>query len=712
MGKRLTALAVALALVVGLCPGTALAAADLTAGPADLTVGSAAGRDAALTTQATKAANATKLAKKAIKLMNALPKQSKVKLAHVKKTAAAYDAVHAATKDWAAFSKTGAGTRKAFLGAFNKKFAPACYALEKQVKDASAKAKKAQVKNVKVAPGKGSATVSWKALGLNYGYEVYYSAKKSSGYKKAESTRAAKLTVKNLDGGKTYYFKVRAYRADIPATALVGDLGKVVYGKSSSPVAAKPAASLTTAATKPGLATSAAAGVTLRTQAAASALSDPNVQDAFDSCRVYLRDIKGKKGYATGTLKGDLEKMRGVIGNLDAYADKVKADRAKKSFDTFNNIKAPSDWTTEEVWQTGTALNQVTVKWGVPAVAKRDDVTMLHWRISWRKLGDVKWSAPATVAYSSSPYAAREHVITGLAQGTSYEVRVGYRYQVGGDGGSYVTVDDWRSCTAVTAMSLTFSEASFDYHFTTHNESRAALEVSVAGPEMHDLSGDFWFWYEWYVTPGATFDKASANKLYGDDPYNYGLHKDNELPTIYGTRIGCYQTMSDIDFGLRNGNAVATVGVRTVSYFSSRDSHYNLIVDVSRSGWSTKHVVADPRFSIGKDVRDADYMITGFVVEIPPLKNAKSYTVYLGKRKSSDSSEVTGWKAAGTYAANGGKTTKAVVNNYGGKKFPKYFSSKEWAVKVVTNTMYGSSPGEYWVSYNHNGLILHEGMIY
>ena len=119
MGKRLTALAVALALVVGLCPGTALAAADLT-------VGSAAGRDAALTAQATKAANATKLAKKAIKLMNALPKASKIKLAHVKKTAAAYDAVHAATRNWSAFRKMGASTQKKFLSAFKKKFVPAC----------------------------------------------------------------------------------------------------------------------------------------------------------------------------------------------------------------------------------------------------------------------------------------------------------------------------------------------------------------------------------------------------------------------------------------------------------------------------------------------------------------------------------------------------------------------------------------------------------
>ena len=90
-----------------------------------------------------------------------------------------------------------------------------------------------------------------------------------------------------------------------------------------------------------------------------------------------------------------------------------------------------------------------------------------------------------------------------------------------------------------------------------------------------------------------------------------------------------------------------------------------------------------------------------------------SYTVYLGKRKSANSSIVTGWKAVGTYAANGGKATKALVKSYGGKKLPKgFFTSEKWAVKVVTHAMDGSSPGEFWRSYLHGDLLPHEGMIY
>ena len=460
----------------------------------------------------------------------------------------------------------------------------------------------------------------------------------------------------------------------------------------------------------------AAGGSALEVQAGAlstqSLLNSLNqMKDELDSCRVYVRDLelkRSERNVKTGTLEGDLNKMKGVLDNLNAYADKKKADRAKKAYDAIGNINPPSNREAEAVWQTDAGLSKVTVRWGVPAIAKRDDVAMLHWRVSWRKLGDVKWSSPKTVAYNGSSNSSREYAVTGLEQGTTYEVRVGYRYQVGDAGGSYVTVDDWRSCTATTGMSLTFAPASFDYHFTTHNEGRAALEVSVAGPESFD-NYTTRFWYEWYVTPGSAFDTTAANKMYGE-----GIGRSvywpvsNRLPTLYGTRKGCYQTMTDFDFGLRSGNAVSTVGVRTVFRSVWFDSKYNVKESTTRSGWSTKRVVADPQFNIGKDVEGSSKK---FIVEIPPLKGAQSYTVYLGKRKSANSNKVTGWKVAGTFAARDGKTTKALVSSYGGKKIPKD-ASTEWAVKVVTNTMYGSSPGEYWVSYNHNGLILHEGMIY
>ena len=697
MWKRLMILTIALVLAAGLCPGAALAAPDLSAGSAaGLGAAPAAqgARDGALATQAAKATRATRLAKRAIKLMNALPKASKVKLAHAKRTAAAYEAAVAATRDWAAFGKVGASTQKAFLKAFNKKFVPACYALEKQIKNTTAKAKKAQVKNVKVAPGNGSATVSWKKLGSSYSYEVYYSKSKSSGYKKAESTKAAQLTVKNLDGDKTYYFKVRAYRADIPATALVGAMGKVAYGKYSSSVAATPALSLSTAAALPlvasaskqGSGSPAAAGSALGTQTVSALSQSKDVQDVLVSCRAYLNDIrgKGKKGYATGTLKGDLNKMRGVIDDLNAYADKQKADRAKKVFDTIDKANPPSDGSAETVWQAGTGLNKVAVKWGVPAIAKRDDITMLQWRISWRQLGDVKWGAPKTVAYSGSQ---RELTITGLLQGTSYEVRVGYRYQVGGGEGSYVTVDDWRSCTATTAMRLTFSPASFDYFYSTCRDE-TYLKVSVAGPKTF-YNNNTAFWYEWYVNSGATFNTAAADKLYKDRDGYYLNGGENEFNS--------HCRDSGKIYGLKSGFAVATVGVRTAFAAPSLDSDGNTKMVVTRSDWSTKQIVADPICS-----NLAKYWEPYLVKGIPPLKGAKSYTVYLGRYTGSSDdfhwegwkAKVTGWKVAGTFAANNGKVTKVVLKSYGGKRLD--FGRNQYVVKIVTHTIYGSSPGEYW----------------
>lgn len=59
-----------------------------------------------------------------------------------------------------------------------------------------------------------SAKVTWgKAKGAS-GYYVYMSTKKNSGYKKAATVKGAKktsATIKNLELGKTYYFKVKAY---------------------------------------------------------------------------------------------------------------------------------------------------------------------------------------------------------------------------------------------------------------------------------------------------------------------------------------------------------------------------------------------------------------------------------------------------------------------------------------------------------------------
>ena len=81
----------------------------------------------------------------------------------------------------------------------------------------------------KVKAGTKKFTASWKKVSGACGYKVYYSTKKSSGfkYKTVKGNSKVKYTVKNLKKGKTYYVKSRAYR-------VVN--GKKVYGPYSSTV--------------------------------------------------------------------------------------------------------------------------------------------------------------------------------------------------------------------------------------------------------------------------------------------------------------------------------------------------------------------------------------------------------------------------------------------------------------------------------------------
>ncbi|MBQ8504030.1 MAG: fibronectin type III domain-containing protein [Clostridia bacterium] len=75
-------------------------------------------------------------------------------------------------------------------------------------------ATKTAAPTIKVAsPSKGKATVTWSNVSGETGYQVYYSTKKSGGYKKLGNYKANKLktTKSGFTRGKTYYFKVRAY---------------------------------------------------------------------------------------------------------------------------------------------------------------------------------------------------------------------------------------------------------------------------------------------------------------------------------------------------------------------------------------------------------------------------------------------------------------------------------------------------------------------
>ena len=92
------------------------------------------------------------------------------------------------------------------------------------VLNASTKPKKTKITNI--SSKKAVATLTWNNVDGESGYQVWYSTKKSEGFKKYSNYKAntVKCSVKKLKSGKTYYFKVRAYKKVD---------GKVVYGSFS-----------------------------------------------------------------------------------------------------------------------------------------------------------------------------------------------------------------------------------------------------------------------------------------------------------------------------------------------------------------------------------------------------------------------------------------------------------------------------------------------
>ena len=71
---------------------------------------------------------------------------------------------------------------------------------------------KKTVKKVKVKAKGTKAVVSWKSAGKGFTYEVYRSTDPAKTFKKVKTVKKLKTTVKKQKKGKTYYFKVRAFK--------------------------------------------------------------------------------------------------------------------------------------------------------------------------------------------------------------------------------------------------------------------------------------------------------------------------------------------------------------------------------------------------------------------------------------------------------------------------------------------------------------------
>jgi len=102
----------------------------------------------------------------------------------------------------------------------------------------SAKPVPAKPANVKAASaGYNSVKVSWDKVSGVSGYEIYRSTSKSGTYSLVTSTTKNSYTNSSLTTGKTYYYKVKAYKT-VSGTKHYGSYSSVV---SAKPVPAKPA---------------------------------------------------------------------------------------------------------------------------------------------------------------------------------------------------------------------------------------------------------------------------------------------------------------------------------------------------------------------------------------------------------------------------------------------------------------------------------------
>ena len=96
--------------------------------------------------------------------------------------------------------------------------------------------KPSKVSSVKAASvSYSSLKVSWSKVSGATGYQVYRSTSKSSGYSKLKTTTALYLTDTSRTCGKTYYYKVRAYK-----TFAHGDQKLTSYGDQSAVASGKP----------------------------------------------------------------------------------------------------------------------------------------------------------------------------------------------------------------------------------------------------------------------------------------------------------------------------------------------------------------------------------------------------------------------------------------------------------------------------------------
>lgn len=142
----------------------------------------------------------------------------KVKVTWNKVSGAAGYNVYRSTKKLGTYTKVGTATKTSYTD--KKVRAGKTYYYKVAVSNGGNQSDAAKVTvmkqpKIKVKAAKRSAKISWKKDSSASGYRVYMSTKKKGKYKMAaivSGKKKVKATIKKLKSGKTYYFKVSAYK--------------------------------------------------------------------------------------------------------------------------------------------------------------------------------------------------------------------------------------------------------------------------------------------------------------------------------------------------------------------------------------------------------------------------------------------------------------------------------------------------------------------
>ncbi len=207
-----------------------------------------------------------------------------------------------------------------------------------------------------VATSSSAITVSWGAVSGATGYDVYRSETKDSNYVHLGSVTTTSRNCPGLTTGKTYYFKVRAYKT-VNGSKVYSDYCSVVSAvtKPSTPTGVKAVATSPTAATVSWGAVSGATGY------------DVYRSESKDSNYVLLGSVtttsRSCPGLKSGTAYYFKVRAYKTVNGTKVYSDYSSVVSVTTKLSTPTSVKAGT-----------TSTSAITVSWGAVSGATGYDV--------------------------------------------------------------------------------------------------------------------------------------------------------------------------------------------------------------------------------------------------------------------------------------------------------------------------------------------------